>query len=1049
MRPVRLEMSAFGSYAGKTTIDFSDLSGGLFLVTGDTGSGKTTIFDAITYALYDRTSGGRRDGQMMRSQYAKEDADTYVDYTFSYRGEIYRVRRNPEYLRASRRRSKDGEIRMVKETAGVELTLSDGQVFRGKKRETDQKITDILGLTAEQFAQTAMIAQGDFLKLLLAESKDRKKIFSRIFQTGVCARVQETLKRRATGLYDGLEENQKRLKSEMERVENTFHAMETWEELKRMELPPWQDVTEALEEILGEGRRKEQELLSCQGSQEEKIRELEAVRQSAETYETLSRALEKELEKKRVYEGQAEVYRELEKKIALAGKAEKVFVEEEKFRQAAGQLRESDRELTEVRESVATAERETKESLEALREAREKRQRTEEACAEEVIRYRNALPLYQEVEVLLREKKEKESELEERQNHLDQVLKSKEALEKQLEEAGKIREAYGNREAVLEMLDARRKRLEERRSGIRDLKARQEEICLRERDCLEKYRKLENKTRSYRNLHDAYEELYRAFFNGQAGILAEGLKEGVPCPVCGSVHHPSPCLREEKAPVQQEVEEAKISRDEAEEIRNRAAEDYQQALSGLRTLEEVFQSDWERFFPGMEVNKEEAEEALLKEEAKGRQEAARLTEEEDQARNELEQYRKACREEKEAEERGKLLQKEEEELRGETETLRLKIRELAAACKARSQGLPVPEESVARETLNRMEHAIKEAADAAAEAERVWQKAEGRKSNLKGQIHRLEEMVLRQQEEENRQKEAYQRTLRSLGFPDEAAYQDARCTGAEKEAWERRLADYRQNSNEAEGRIQSLREQLEGRKPADLEGIKAEIQEAKELSQKVQREHLKLYGDNQKNQEALESIRRCESAGEHLRKEYETLSRLSKTANGTLSGSVKLDFETYVQRQYFKKIIQAANQRLARMAGGEFLLQCRDIEHLGSQGQAGLDLDVYHLASDSVRDVRTLSGGESFMASLAMALGLSDIVQNTAGAVSIDTMFVDEGFGALDDEAREQAVRVLADLAGEQRLVGIISHVNELKEQIDRKLVVKKTETGSTVHWEW
>ena len=244
-------------------------------------------------------------------------------------------------------------------------------------------------------------------------------------------------------------------------------------------------------------------------------------------------------------------------------------------------------------------------------------------------------------------------------------------------------------------------------------------------------------------------------------------------------------------------------------------------------------------------------------------------------------------------------------------------------------------------------------------------------------------------------------------------------------------------------------QEQQGSEPAEPEALKEKIEATRKEHQSVQEAYLKIYGDNRKNQEVLDRIRQYEDQDRDLQKRYEKISRLSKTANGTLSGSVKLDFETYVQRRYFKKIIQAANQRLARMAGGEFLLQCRDIEHLGSQGQAGLDLDVYHLASDSVRDVRTLSGGESFMASLAMALGLSDIVQNTAGAVSIDTMFVDEGFGALDDEAREQAVRVLADLAGEQRLVGIISHVNELKEQIDRKLVVKKTETGSTVHWEW
>ena len=177
------------------------------------------------------------------------------------------------------------------------------------------------------------------------------------------------------------------------------------------------------------------------------------------------------------------------------------------------------------------------------------------------------------------------------------------------------------------------------------------------------------------------------------------------------------------------------------------------------------------------------------------------------------------------------------------------------------------------------------------------------------------------------------------------------------------------------------------------------------------------------------------------------IGNLSRTANGNLSGSAKLDFETYVQRRYFRQIIQAANRRLARMTSNEFILQCRDIRALGSQGQAGLDLDVYDLVNDSVRDVKSLSGGESFMAALSMALGLADIVQNTAGAVNLETMFVDEGFGSLDDAARERAIQILKELAGEKDLVGIISHVNELKEQIDWKLNVIQTERVSRTEW--
>ena len=243
----------------------------------------------------------------------------------------------------------------------------------------------------------------------------------------------------------------------------------------------------------------------------------------------------------------------------------------------------------------------------------------------------------------------------------------------------------------------------------------------------------------------------------------------------------------------------------------------------------------------------------------------------------------------------------------------------------------------------------------------------------------------------------------------------------------------------------------------ELERVLKKIPEEEEVSdlkevweerhRKLQQDQIHLYSADQRNRESEARLKKLFLTGKALRKQYEILNNLNKTANGTLNGSVKLDFETYVQRQYFRQIIQAANKRLVKMNSGEFILQCRDVKNLGNQGQAGLELDVCHLAANTVRDVKSLSGGESFMASLSMALGLADMVQNTAGAIQLDTMFVDEGFGSLDDESREQAIRVLNELADEKHLVGIISHINELKNQIDHKLVVTKTETGSKIHW--
>ena len=290
--------------------------------------------------------------------------------------------------------------------------------------------------------------------------------------------------------------------------------------------------------------------------------------------------------------------------------------------------------------------------------------------------------------------------------------------------------------------------------------------------------------------------------------------------------------------------------------------------------------------------------------------------------------------------------------------------------------------------------------------------------------------------------------IRSQGFESETAYQDGKLSFEEMESLEKKLHDYHVQVNEVSGRKRSLAEQLAGKERADLRMFGEKLKEALQGQKDKQAEYMQLYSANRKNREVRDRLKHHLEKNGELKKQYEMVGNLHRTANGNLSGTVKMDFETYVQRQYFRQIIRAANKRLVKMTSGEFILQCREMKDLGSQGQAGLDLDVYHMASDSVRDVKTLSGGESFMASLSMALGLADIVQNTAGAIRLDTMFVDEGFGSLDDGAREQAIRVLTELADEQRLVGIISHVNELKEQIERKLVVTRTEKGSRAGWQ-
>ena len=868
-------MSAFGSYSGTEVIDFTQVQGGLFLITGDTGAGKTTIFDAVTYALYDRTSGGARDGNMMRSQYAAEDTDTYVEYVFSYRGEKYTIRRNPEYMRVGKRKNADGTVRLVKETAKVSLLLPDGKEFQGKKREIDQKIEEIIGLDAGQFTQIAMIAQGDFLKLLHAGSKERKKIFSRIFQTQIYWRMQEELKEQGKALYVSLKENEADIRREMERVApvsaDPADTAEIWQELLGREMPPAEEVRPVLKQIIKEGGDLARELAGEEEKLQKESDELHAVIEKKQETNRLFDLLDRAGETEQALERDREVYEEMKQQASKGERAERArSLEVQALRtkkEQANTETEIQSQLTWQKEHGADEEhfKEKAESLEAALNELEPRMQ------EKILRLREMLPRYANVRRLRKEYDKKTAEM---------------------------------------------------------------------AQCMEECRKAS----------EVYEDRYRRFFEGQAGLMAKDLEEGMPCPVCGSTHHPEKAELSEHVPDQDEVEQAKKLRDQAEQKRSRIQETYQSVRA-----------------------------------------------------------------------------------------------DLAAGEAALGENPPAEEEAKAQ--LNNLEQQLKDEKERAKQAQEHYRKCVEEMRRRSGLLESLKTQKAGLEKRFGEEQEAFREEVRRQKFKDQDEYRDAKQWIGDWQEKDRRVKEYEKNVLQCRTQVETLKTQTEGRKREDIEADRQRQQEITLALKKKREEILDLHGKNMTNKNAYEQLKKYFASEEELRQKYEMIGNLSRTANGNLSGSVKLDFETYVQRKYFRQIIRAANKRLARMTSNEFILQCREISALSSQGQAGLDLDVYDLVTDSVRDVKSLSGGESFMAALSMALGLADIVQNTVGAVSLETMFVDEGFGSLDDAARERAIQILKELAGEKGLVGIISHVNELKEQIDWKLKVTKNEHGSSTSW--
>lgn len=934
MRPVKLLLSAFGSYATKTMIDFEQARQGIFLITGDTGSGKTTIFDAITYALYGETSGGMRSGSMMRSQYAAEDEKTYVEFSFEYRGDVYQIRRNPEYRIT--KHLKNGKIKEQKVAAAVELTLPDGMVFPGKKKETDEKIAELIGLDVKQFTQIAMIAQGDFLKLLYTKTEERKLIFSRIFQTTLYYRVQEELKKRFFTLDEKLSYNRQAILQETARIR--CMDPEQKEQLRGLgehTLLPVEEYCALTGEICRRGKKEEKEeqkkLETVQGA----VRELTGA---------LAKALEQKKLKEQLTEAQTQLA-DQEQRGTLLAEAKQKTAEERKRQEP---------ELLE--QQVAT--KQALERFDALEEKVKAEQKAKEALAA-------AKEAFAALE-------EKEKKLKEMYELSQQKLQQLQNTESRLAEAReKERICAQSRQEIREL-----------REGSRQWEREQK----KEQDCRERllFAEQEAKRLIYR-----YETDYEQFLFAQAGILAEHLNDGEPCPVCGATEHPKPAKLSGGAPSEACIRKEKEESEQAKKDREQCHLAFVAQSEKTQAAQNKCEEQWKRCVEALKAQEQDVTDAAGPMPDTGQIEAL------------LKQTGKL---EAEAHEKAEAARKEDLE--------RIQLQKQAEEQKEQLAAL-----AAEVETERKAETSLELAWLEKQKERAVWQ----------------ETLVYADKKEAEDVKNSLEARLKALQEAETLAQQAYH-------EWEKTCSLLR-------GTIAAGEKALKEGKEEDPEALREALEEKSGLQKAAEKRLAELHSENGVNEAVLTELKKYAAQRKDMEQEAAVLEILSKTANGRLGGMAKLDLETYVQRQYFRQIIAQANRRLVVMSQGQFVLKLKDSESAGKSKNEGLDLSVYSLVTDTVRDVKTLSGGEAFMAALSMALGLSDIVQRTAGAVHLDMMFIDEGFGSLDDGAREQAIRVLRDLAGENGVVGIISHVAELKDGIEKKLIVKKTERGSTVSW--
>ena len=876
MKPIQLVLSAFGPYVERTVIDFSALGEeGLFLIAGDTGAGKTTIFDAISFALYGEASGGKekRKSKSFHSDYVSDQTETYVELTFRHRGETWWIRRNLEYQRPAKKK-KDGMETTTRQAADAQMRNEDTGEEILRMDDVNRRVRELLGLTQDQFTQTVMIAQGDFLKILTASSDDRKKLFRDLFHTNLYVDLQSRLQEKNRACAD---------------------------EQKSLE----QVILSAEGKIDPEAEFAEREILLSYCGQIQHTDALCAL---------LARLIEQEKAAQEQARAQKkEAADQIGALIAAVTEGERVnrdFADWESKRARLAALTAGQGEIDAQRAALAAARRaqqlETDEAL--MRRTRRDMDAQRAALSE-------AQAALEQAEKALPEAETRMKEAESRGGEIHALL----AQAKQMEDCLPV---LGEVERLKAALDTQK-------------------------------RELQRLTADSSRAQAAYTAAQNSYYLSQAGLLARELKAGQPCPVCGSTAHPCPAQITPETVTRQALEQAAKRRETAEKAQSDAATRLAANQSALDEREDRLRA--------LKIGADETRQRL----------AARI----DAAHQ-------------------------------------------AAADRQRA----IDATRSAYQALDKRKTAAQSAVDAAQK-----------------QLAALEKDL-------RVQTEAFEQKRAAHGFEDEASYRLAKRTDADIERLDREIRNYDEQKRTLAAQTHELEDKLSGRQRTDLAALQNRRAAALDRQAKAENAEKAMVRKLTLHESAEREIRQANAAIQKKRGKWQIIQELYTCCAGIAAGNprAKLTFEAYVQQYYFRFVVAAANKRLTRLTDGMFTLRVMRAA-ANRVSQSGLDLEVLDRSTGQARDVSTLSGGESFLASLALALGLSDAVQSQSGQIRMDAMFIDEGFGSLDENALRSSIDVLLELADGKRLIGIISHVQELEERIDKQIVVTKTPNGSTV----
>ena len=1011
MRPLKLSFSAFGPYEKETVLDFSQLGeNNLFLIHGPTGAGKTTVLDAICYALYGAASGEARTGKMLRSRQAAADVQTVVEYEFSLGEKKYLVRRTPEYERAKTR----GEgMTINKAAASLAEVLADGttkNICTGFSKVTEY-IEELLGFKSTQFRQVVLLPQGEFRKFLLAGSKERQEIMEVLFKTDIYKEIEEQLRASAREIkkqYQTLQEKEKLL-LESEKVE-TAEALQA-----------------KLQERAASKQEQEKQMSLLAARQEAARKEKEAGAILWQHYQALQEAQQKVAAKEK-NEPAVEKYRQLLQKARRAVK----LIDAEEI------AAEAQRKLAELKQAQETAKAEEKiaagEEQKALAKLEEEqgKEKLREKLRQEIQLLENKKQQVNKYLLLAGEYKKKKLLAEEKRKTYRQKEKAWQLLE---EKQSALQQEIHRLELVLGQeaaLTAQKHALAEWEIQEQEAKALQAECRQLAKSLQEVQLVLQSSSSDYAAAQKKTNRLQALFISGQAGELARNLQENCPCPVCGSLHHPKIAVAPQDLPTKAELEEAKKQEEAARNFYQKQQVAESELLARLKRAEkeaeakqEILQRKKEIFAADLTKVKAENELKMAELEA-ARKQKAKVSQEvlSDSLRQDWQ---------------AKLaqLQQTMEETAAEAERVGGSLSEI---------GKDLPEEYRQEDFLQREIAGKKQALEAMLQAlENARQQAKNAGAALaasNAKVKSLCQQEIAASADRERKLQNFNQRLQQEGFESREAYLEALQGNwrdeKHRQKVELHIRNHEQELAEARGVVKNKTELLQGKTLPEMAVLEEKQHQADQELRECQRVLGELGAEEGRLLQTVANLQNIFQQQAAYEQEYGGIGKLAEIANGEKNG---ITFQRYVLHSLLLDVMDAANMRLMRMSRNRYRFQSGQRERSNAAG--GLDMEIIDEYTGYERPLATLSGGESFLASLSLALGLSDVVQSYAGGIRLDTLFIDEGFGSLDSETLDMALNVLLDLRKHGRLIGIISHVEELKERVDVRLEISKSRTGS------